>query len=107
MLETFLKLLEDDSERIDVKQLFTDKKDLVLWEKMVDIFDSIQIDNVPDGLEKVSMKYKLSHQEEITVLAYIKFLEIMILKVKLTHEIMDGMEDKTASTKKDELNMYG
>ena len=71
MLETFLKLLEDDSERIDVKQLFTDKKDLVLWEKMVDIFDSIQIDNVPDGLEKVSMKYKLSHQEEITVLAYI------------------------------------
>jgi hypothetical protein len=49
----------------------------------------------------------LSHQEEITVLAYIKFLEIMILKVKLTHEIMDGMKDKTVSTKKDELNMYG
>jgi|TARA_Y100000310_G_scaffold325731_1_gene389668 hypothetical protein len=107
MLDTFLKLLEDDSEKVDVKDLLKDKKDLVLWEKMVDIFDSIEINDVTDGIEKVSLKYNLSHKEEITVLAYIKFLEIMVLKIKLAHEMMEGMQGIEMPSRKDELNMYG
>ena len=68
MIDAFLKLLEDDAtNEVDIKTLFRDKKEQVSWEKMVGIFDAIQIDNVTEGLKEVIQKYKLTRQEELTV----------------------------------------
>ena len=52
MIDAFLKLLEDDAtNEVDIKTLFKDKEEQVSWEKMVGIFDAIQIDNVLDVLD--------------------------------------------------------
>ena len=67
--------MEDDSENIDIKELFKNKKELIVWEKMVHVFETIQIDNVSEGLKEISMKYKLNRQEELMILAYVKFDE--------------------------------
>ena len=99
MIDAFLELLEDDAKEIDIKVLFKDKEEQHSWEKMVSVFDTIQIDNVSEGLKEVMQKYKLTRQEELTVLAYVKFLETMIYKVNLAKDIiMQGREvDATVS----------
>ena len=93
IIDAFLELLEDDAKEIDIKVLFKDKEEQHSWEKMVSVFDTIQIDNVSEGLKEVMQKYKLTRQEELTVLAYVKFLETMIYKVNLAKDIiMKGRE---------------
>ena len=88
MIDAFLKLLDDDANEVDIKTLFKDKEEQHSWEKMVSVFDTIQIDNVSEGLKEVMQKYNLTRQEELTVLAYVKFLEMMVYKVNLAKDII-------------------
>tara|TARA_R100001443_G_scaffold15643_3_gene25440 strand:+ start:907 stop:1221 length:315 start_codon:yes stop_codon:yes gene_type:complete len=104
MIDAFLKLMEDESNEIDIKSLFKNKKEQISWEKMVNIFETIEIDNVSDGLRTITEKYKLTRQEELNILAYVKFLEMMVAKVNVAKEIMT----KGGSSKKDYSgSMYG
>ena len=104
MIDAFLKLMEDESKEIDIKSLFKNKKEQISWEKMVNIFETIEIDNVSDGLRTITEKYKLTRQEELNILAYVKFLEMMVAKVNVAKEIMT----KGGSSKKDYSgSMYG
>ena len=107
LIDTFIEGLEEDTDKVDLKDILK-KEDLNLWEKHVDIFDSIDIDDVLGSLKKISAKYKLSHKEEITMLAYVKFLEIMVMKAAMVRglEEMEHMEEPT-KPEEPEGNMYG
>ena len=110
MIDAFIKLMENDSENIDIKELFKNKKELIVWEKMVHVFETIQIDNVSEGLKEISMKYKLNRQEELMILAYVKFLELMVYKVSLAKDIImkDKSDDEsTTKAKSYSGSMYG
>ena len=107
LIDTFIEGLEEETDKIDLKDILK-KEDLYLWEKYVDIFDSIDIDDVLGSLKKISAKYKLSHNEEITMLAYVKFLEIMVMKAAMVRGLeMEGMEEEPTKPKEPEGNMYG
>ena len=86
MLKEFVELIDSDEEMVDIKELFT-TADRRKWEKWIDIFETIQIDRVASGLKEVSETYKLNKTEEITILAYTKFLELMIAKVELAGRV--------------------
>ena len=102
MIDAFLKLMDDDTQEVDIKTLFKDKKEQISWEKMVNVFETIEIDNVSDGLRTISEKYKLTRQEELSVLAYVKFLEMMVKKVEIAKDMLKN------NTKKDYSgSMYG
>ena len=105
MIDAFLKLMDDDTEEVDIKTLFKDKKEQISWEKMVNVFETIEIDNVSDGLRTISEKYKLTRQEELSVLAYVKFLEMMVAKANVAKDIIS----KGGSTTKKDYSgsMYG
>ena len=108
LIDTFIDSLEEDTDKVDLKDILSTKDDLYLWEKYVDIFDSIDIDDVLGSLKKISAKYKLSHKEEITMLAYVKFLEIMVMKAAMVRGLeMEGMEEEPTQPKEPEGNMYG
>jgi|ETNmetMinimDraft_4_1059912.scaffolds.fasta_scaffold28317_4 dsDNA-binding SOS-regulon protein len=110
MIDAFLKLMEDDSKDIDIKSLFRNKKEQISWEKMVNIFEAIQIDNVSEGLQTIQEKYKLTRQEELSILAYVKFLEMMVAKVNLAKDIImkDKSDDEsTTKAKSYSGSMYG
>ena len=96
MIDAFIKLMDDDTKEVDIKTLFKDKKEQISWEKMVNVFETIEIDNVSDGLRTISEKYKLTRQEELSVLAYVKFREMMVKKVEIAKDIL-----KNKPTKKD------
>ena len=102
MIDAFLKLMDDDTKEVDIKTLFKNKKEQISWEKMVNVFETIEIDNVSDGLRTISEKYKLTRQEELSVLAYVKFLEMMVKKVEIAKDMLKN------NTKKDYSgSMYG
>ena len=107
MLKEFVKLVDSDDEIVDVKNLFT-KADKRKWEKWIDIFETLRIDNVASGLKDVSKTYKLNKTEEVTVLAYVKFLELMINSVgRMEKENeKEAFTKKTVSPKVNEV-MYG
>ena len=110
MIDAFLKLMEDDTDAVDIKALFKNKEEQISWEKMVNVFEVIQIDNVSDGLKEVIQKYKLTRQEELTVLAYVKFLEMMVYKVNLAKDMImkdKGDDESTTKAKSYSGSMYG
>ena len=102
MIDAFLELMDNDDKEIDIKTLFKNKQEQIRWEKMVNIFETIEIDNVSDGLRTITEKYKLTRQEELSVLAYVKFLEMMVKKVEIAKDMLKN------NTKKDYSgSMYG
>ena len=110
MIDAFLKLMEDDTDAVDIKALFKNKEEQISWEKMVNVFEAIQIDNVSEGLKEVIQKYKLTRQEELTVLAYVKFLEMMVYKVNLAKDMImkdKGDDESTTKAKSYSGSMYG
>ena len=110
MIDAFLKLMEDDTDAVDIKALFKNKEEQISWEKMVNVFEVIQIDNVSEGLKEVIQKYKLTRQEELTVLAYVKFLEMMVYKVNLAKDMImkdKGDDESTTKAKSYSGSMYG
>ena len=110
MIDAFLKLMEDDTDAVDIKALFKNKEEQISWEKMVNVFEVIQIDNVSEGLKEVIQKYKLTRQEGLTVLAYVKFLEMMVYKVNLAKDMImkdKGDDESTTKAKSYSGSMYG
>ena len=106
MLKEFVSLVDSEDDIVDVASLFS-KADLKKWEKWIEIFESIRIDNIAIGLKQVSKTYDLNKTEEVTVLAYVKFLELMINSVgRLENEMKDDIGKKTVSPKVNEV-MYG
>ncbi len=107
MLKEFISLVDSKDDIVDVAGLFS-KAELMKWEKWIEIFESIRIDNVAIGLKQVSKTYKLNKTEQVTVLAYVKFLELMIHQVGRLESEMEGKEfaKKGVSPKVNEV-MYG
>ena len=101
MLKEFVTIMESDEHIVDVANLFT-KHGKKQWEKWIEIFETIRIDNVAKGLKEVSETYKLNKTEEVTILAYVKFLELMIQKVesvgRMEAELMDKADKKALSS---------
>ena len=107
LIDTFVETLNTEDAKIDLKDILTEDKDLYLWEKFVDIFECIELDDVTDGLKKVSAKYKLAHDEEITVLAYVKFLELMVTRATMVRSLKDIEEEPKDKKSPPNTRMYG
>ena len=105
MIDAFLELMDNEDKEIDIKTLFKNKKEQISWEKMVNIFETIEIDNVSDGLRTITEKYKLTRQEELNILAYVKFLEMMVAKVNVAKDMVS--KDRAPKHKDYSGSMYG
>ena len=81
ILKEFIALVEGEGDSVDIRELFTDDNERLRWEKMVEVFEHIQIDRINEGLKTVSTKYNLSRDEQVDILAYLKFLELMVIKM--------------------------
>jgi len=103
ILGDFIQLVDSDDKKVDILDLFENKDEQLRWEKLVEVFDTIQIDNISNGLHEVAEKYRLTRDEEITILAYVKFLELMVMKMKLVQDI----DQKTQKKNETPNRMYG
>ena len=107
LIDTFVETLNTEDSKIDLKDILTKDKDLYLWEKFVDIFECIELDDITDSLKKVSAKYKLARTEEITILAYVKFLELMVTRASMVRSLKDIEEKPKDKKAPPNTRMYG
>ncbi len=108
ILESFIKLIDEEDERVDIKNLFNNKEEINRWEKLVNVFTSITIDSITTNLQEVYDTYKLDREEQITILAYVKFLEIMVTSAEQAKELLKADEDETKEVSKTvPEGMYG
>ena len=98
MLKEFVELLDNDEDLVDIKELLS-PADKRRWLKMLDVFDNIHIHDIPNGVRFVEENYKFNKTEEVTILAYIKFLELMVEKISKVKDM-----EKSHTT---EMMMYG
>tara|TARA_R110000765_G_scaffold334923_1_gene425254 strand:- start:289 stop:624 length:336 start_codon:yes stop_codon:yes gene_type:complete len=109
ILESFIKLIDEEDERVDIKDLFKSKEEINRWEKLVNVFTSITIDSIPTNLKEVYDTYKLDRQEQITILAYVKFLELMVTGAEHAKEILkaEGEGEPNGEPEPVPERMYG
>ena len=81
MLEGFLKAAKDETKGLNVAELMSDEEQLQ-WEILVKAMDSIDIMNIGKDLEKLTKTYQLEKWQEMSILAYVKVLEIMVKAAK-------------------------
>ena len=86
MLKEFVELLDNDEDLVDIKELLS-PADKRRWLKMLEVFENIQIHDIPNGIRFVEENFKFNKTEEVTILAYIKFLELMVDKVAKVKDI--------------------
>ena len=106
LLNGFLEL-EESEENLTVKSLM-DKDEVFGWETLVKAFDSIDILNVGRDLEKISKTYQLKRWQEMSILAYIKILELMMKRAKEAGavDLMSDMKKPPTDTNYDG-SMFG
>ena len=86
LLEGFLKKAEDNAQVLTLQDMLTEEE-LFQYETLVKAYDSIDILNVGRDLKKICKTYQLSRWQELSLLAYVKTLEMMITRAK---EANDG-----------------
>tara|TARA_R110000824_G_scaffold32774_2_gene105565 strand:+ start:764 stop:1096 length:333 start_codon:yes stop_codon:yes gene_type:complete len=81
LLKSFLELAEDKDSHLSVEALLTEEETFD-WETLVKAFDSIDIMHVGKDLKKISKTYQLTRWQEMSILAYVKIIEMMMKRAK-------------------------
>ena len=107
LIEGFLKLAEDNETALSVESLLSEEERFE-WETLVKAFDSIDIMNVGRDLKKIHKTYKLERWQEMSILAYVKILEMMIRRAKESGA-MDSLSPDMQPPKRDDYSgsMFG
>ena len=107
ILEEFLSALEDDEEVIDIKDIIHSSSDRRRWEKWIELFGSVGPDKLKETLNYISANTKMNHQDQLILLAYVKYMEIQVQKMVGLQEMMEGMNENDGESKEYEGTMYG
>ena len=107
ILEEFLSALEDDEEVIDIKDIIHSSSDRRRWEKWIELFGSVGPDKLKEALNYISANTKMNHQDQLILLAYVKYMEIQVQKMVGLQEMMEGMNENDGESKEYEGTMYG
>ena len=81
ILDKFVENLEDEESVVDIESLIKGK-DLRFWEKWVSLFEDMIPSKIPSFLKFASANIKLTHEDEIVLLAYIKHIELQMERAK-------------------------
>ena len=81
VLEAFVKLMDGDEDLLSLDKILT-KEEKEEWEILVKIFRDIQVNSIVDDVKKVNKFYNLERWQELSVLALVKMMELMIKDVQ-------------------------
>ena len=83
--------LEDEEEVIDIKDIIHSSSDRRRWEKWIELFGSVGPDKLKETLNYISVNTKMNHQDQLSLLAYVKYMEIQVQKMIGLQEMMEGI----------------
>ena len=107
LIESFLKLAEDNETALSIESLMSEDEKFE-WETLVKAFDSIDIMNVGRDIKKIQKTYQLKRWQEMSILAYVKILEMMIRRAKESGA-MDALSPDMQPPERDDYSgsMFG
>ena len=100
ILDKFVENLEDEESVVDIESLIKGD-DLRFWEKWVSLFEDMIPSKIPSFLKYAAANIKLTHEDEIILLAYIKHIELQMERAK------EFMESQPKAVKGYEGSAYG
>ena len=107
LLKSFIEVAESEEKILSVEKLLTEDERFE-WETLVKAYDSIDIMNVGRDLKKIAKTYHLKRWQEMSLLAYVKILELMMVRAKETGAL-DMMDEMNPSDEKADYSgsMFG
>ena len=81
ILDKFVENLEDEDLVVDIESLIKGK-DLRFWEKWVSLFEDMIPSKIPSFLRYAAANIKLTREDEIILLAYVKHIELQMERAK-------------------------
>ena len=81
ILDKFVENLEDEESVVDIESLIKGK-DLRFWEKWVSLFEDMIPSKIPSFLQYAAANIKLTREDEIVLLAYVKHIELQMERAK-------------------------
>jgi len=91
ILDKFIENLEDEELVVDIESLIKGNE-LRYWEKWVSLFEDMVPSSIPSFLKYASANIKLTREDEIILLAYVKHIELQMERAK---EFMESQPKKT------------
>jgi len=91
ILSEFKNMLEDPEEDVRVDTLIKTPTDRAVYEKWIQIFNTITPFSIPQGVSIIDSSYKMSKRDCIVLLAYIKFFEQKLSKMKGENSEMEKL----------------
>jgi len=81
VLEAFVKLMDGDEDMLSLDSILT-KEEKEEWEILVKIFRDIQVQSIVADVKKINKFYNLERWQELSVLALVKMMELMLKEVQ-------------------------
>ena len=91
IIEGFLEMVAGKEAQLSIQDLLTEDE-LFEYEALVKAMDSIDVMHVGRDLTKITKTYKLNRSKQVSIMAYVKTLEMMIKRAKDSGAI-DMMKD--------------
>ena len=91
ILDKFVENLEDEELVVDIESLIKGDE-LRYWEKWVTLFEDMIPSKIPSFLKYAAANIKLTREDEIVLLAYVKHIELQMERAK---EFMESQPKKT------------
>ena len=98
-------MVNGESDELSIQELLSEEE-LFHYETMVKAFDSIDVMNVGRDLKKIVKTYKLTREQEVAIMAYVKTLELMIKRAKDSGAI-DMIKDSMPTPQSDSTGYTG
>ena len=92
LIDNFLEAAKDETKTLDIGSLLSEDE-ILQWEILVKAMDGIDIMHIGRDLGKISKTYQLDKWQEMSILAYVKVLEMMVKAAKETSPDIFGPEE--------------
>jgi len=81
LLDGFIAQYEDEATVLSLKDLMSEDE-IGEWELLVKVFNELEISNIAKSLKKVNKYYLLNRNQEMSILALVKMLEMMVVQAR-------------------------
>jgi hypothetical protein len=89
LIEGFVSQIEGEGDLLSIAELLTDKE-TDDWELLVKCFTELNITTIGKDLKRISKFYNLKRWQEISILAIIKMMELMVKEAEAEGIAMGG-----------------
>ena len=102
MNEILKKLVDDlddtSKEVVSMDTSLTGKNDKTIYEKWIEIFSLMTPFNIKHGISLIASSFRMTRRDEVILLAYIKFFESKLSRMKNDADYMGAMMKQDKDT---------